>query len=142
MTDALETGLRHRLRRALRRVESQHRTLRPLLAEAEESLRAGTPAAEIPQLAQLHDALKAHFELEDEVLFPAIHGLSPSTGAAIEALSREHETFLSELRRMLEAPADGDREVFAKLRAALGLHERREEQALETVVGIEDLRAG
>ena len=136
MSDALETGLRHRLRRAVRRSESQHGQLRALLAEIEAPLRAGTRVVAADLVARLRDALQAHFELEDQTLFPALHGLRPEVGAPIEVLSREHAEFLDGLA----GASACDRDAFLRLRAALGDHERREEQLLESVVGAGDPR--
>jgi hypothetical protein len=135
MPDALQTGLRHRLRRAVRRSESQHVQLRALLADIETPLRAGTRGVSSELLARLRDALQAHFELEDQVLFPALHGLQPAAGPPIETLCREHADFLTELGASLAQPSGCDGDAFLRLRAALGDHERREEQLLESVVG-------
>jgi hemerythrin HHE cation binding domain-containing protein len=134
VSDALETGLRHRLRRAVRRSESQHGQLRALLAEIEAPLRTGTRVVATDLVARLRDALRAHFELEDQTLFPALHGLRPDVSAPIEVLSREHADFLAELGAALGAASGCDRDAFVRLRAALGDHERREEALLESVV--------
>jgi hemerythrin HHE cation binding domain-containing protein len=134
VSDALETGLRHRLRRAVRRSESQHVQLRALLAEIEAPLRRGMRMIPAEPLARLRDALQAHFELEDQTLFPAVHGLQPTAGGSIEALCREHAQFLGELGDALGATSGCDGDAFVRLRAALGDHERREEQLLESVL--------
>ena len=140
MNDALETGLRHRLRRALRRMEQQHLHLRPLLAEVENAASDGARAPLHPPLLRFCDSLRAHFELEDSVLFPALHGLSPPSQKEIDRLSDEHGFFLSQLRGMLESTLACDAEAFARLRAALAEHERREEQLLESILGADALR--
>jgi hemerythrin HHE cation binding domain-containing protein len=142
VSDALETGLRHRLRRAVRRSESQHGQLRALIAEIEEPLRRGTRIVPAELLARLRDALQAHFELEDQTLFPALHGLRPDVSAPIELLCREHAGFLNDLGGALASASGCDCDVFLRLRAALGDHERREEQLLESVVGIDGRRGG
>jgi iron-sulfur cluster repair protein YtfE (RIC family) len=135
VADALETGLRHRLRRALRRVESQHALMRELLQELEKGVRNGDPAAARAPLARLRDALAAHFDLEDQVLFPALHGLSPSARTALETLSAQHREFLAELADMLAAKCACDAQAVSRLHAAIGDHERREELLLEEVIG-------
>lgn len=140
MNDAMQTGLRHRLRRALRRVEAQHQHLRPLLAEAEEASRVGADGPLRERLTRFCDALRAHFELEDQVIFPALHGLSPASQARLETLSDEHGVFLSELLSLQGAAAGSAAEALPRLRAALGEHERREEQLLESIVGSDALR--
>ncbi|HEX5067277.1 MAG TPA: hemerythrin domain-containing protein [Myxococcota bacterium] len=134
MADALETGLRLRLRRALRRVESQHTRMRELLRDLEDAVRQGDPAAAIAPLGRLRDALAAHFDLEDQVLFPALHGLSPSARLALEALSDQHRSFLGELLDMRAGKCACDAAAVSRLHAAIGDHERREEFLLEEVV--------
>ncbi|HXK21190.1 MAG TPA: hemerythrin domain-containing protein [Myxococcota bacterium] len=140
MSDALETGLRHRLRRAVRRSESQHTQLRALLAEIEAPLRAGTRVVAADLVARLREALQAHFALEDQTLFPALHGLRPDVSAPIEGLAREHADFLAALAGALGTASGCDGDAFLRLRAALGDHERREEQLLESIVGVDGPR--
>ena len=139
MDRALETGLRHRLRRALRRMEGQHLHLRPLFAELDEALRAGVVAELGERLTQVHGALSAHFELEESVLFPALHGLSPRSLGDLTRLAEEHGAFLAELLH-LAGPAGASQRVDAipRLRAALAEHEKREEHLLESFVSVGD----
>ena len=140
MADTLETGLRHRLRRALRRIESQHVQMRALLQELEEMARSKDAAGAREPLAHLRDALAAHFELEDQVLFPALHGLSPDARISLESLSEQHREFLAELGDMLASKRVCDAEAVARLHASIGEHERREELLLEEILGKENLR--
>jgi hypothetical protein len=134
VADALETGLRLRLRRALRRVESQHTRMRELLHELEDAVRQGDAAAVRAPLGRLRDALAAHFDLEDQVLFPALHGLAPGARMALEALSDQHRAFLGELVDMRAGKCACDAEAVSRLHVAIGDHERREELLLEEVV--------
>jgi iron-sulfur cluster repair protein YtfE (RIC family) len=70
-------------------MEGQHLHLRPVLAELDFAIRAGADG-EIPeQLTRLHHALGAHFEIEESVLFPALHGLSPHTKSDLTKLVDE-----------------------------------------------------
>jgi hypothetical protein len=136
---ALETGLRHRLRRALRRMEGQHLHLRPLLAEIDDAVRAGALAEIGERLTRLRDALSAHFELEESVLFPALHGLSPGSARDLTQLAEEHRAFLSELLHL--AGGDGrarSAEAISRLRSALAAHEKREERLLASFVSVGD----
>jgi iron-sulfur cluster repair protein YtfE (RIC family) len=140
VADALETGLRHRLRRALRRIESQHVQMRALLEQLGKAVRVGEPAALRETVSQLRDALAAHFELEDQVLFPALHGLSPAARISLEALSAQHREFLTGLDDMFTSRRSCDAETVSRLHAAIGEHERREELLLEEIIGEEGLR--
>lgn len=135
MNDGLETGLRHRLQRALRRMESQHEHLRPLFADVEGSLVANGSLRE--PLIRLHDALHAHFDLEDEVLFPALRGLSPGSHGALEVLCDEHRAFLADLRGLADARRGSVEPGFRRLREALGEHERREEGLLQSILQVD-----
>lgn len=139
MAETLETGLRHRLRRALRRIESQHVQMRALLDELERAARSGAAAPMHEALAHLRDALAAHFELEDQMLFPALHGLAPGARAPLEALSHQHHLFLSDLDDMLASRRACDTAAVARLHASLGEHERKEELLLEEILGTERL---
>lgn len=138
MPDALETGLRLRLRRALRRVESQHVQMRALLRELAEGV--GDAGEVQSPLARLREALAAHFELEDQMLFPALHGLSPRAREVLEALSEQHREFLALLGDMLASRCVCDAPAVAQLHAAIGEHERREELVLEEALGTAALR--
>jgi iron-sulfur cluster repair protein YtfE (RIC family) len=140
VAETLETGLRHRLRRALRRIESQHVQMRALLNAVERAARTEEAALVLEPLAHLRDALAAHFELEDQVLFPALHGLSPGARVPLETLSDQHREFLSELDDMLASKRACDTPVVARLHASIGEHERREEQLLEELLGKEGLQ--
>ena len=139
MADTLETGLRLRLRRAVRRVESQHAQMRALLGELGAAARDQQPAAVRDPLGRLRAALAAHFELEDQMLFPALHGLSPGALPALEALSDQHREFLTGLDDMLASRCACDAEAVSRLHASIGEHERREELLLEETVGKENL---
>jgi hypothetical protein len=135
MRDALETGLRHRLRRALRRIEEQHVELRERMRELETDARAaGDCCLPCAELNRFGDALRAHFELEDDVLFPALNGLNPCSCGDLEALSREHALLLAALRDLAAEPAPpGD--GFDRLRGSLRDHERREEHLVGSILG-------
>lgn len=132
MNDGLESGLRLRLRRAVQRTEGQHRQLRDLLERAEEAARSGAELRKPVRL--LHDALRAHFELEQEVAFPALHGLAPASERALVELVEEHRAFLRELSGLFDDGAGGPAEIL-RFGASLREHERREEELLESIVG-------
>jgi hypothetical protein len=123
----LETGLRHRLRRAVRQMREQHVHFEPLADALRRAGAAGSVEELRRALAHYAEALGAHFSLESEVFFPALHGLHPERSRELEALEREHEELLAELRGIgggagRAAPASLDA-FFDVLRA----HERREE---------------
>jgi hypothetical protein len=82
--------------------------------------------------------MEAHFALEDEVFFPALHGLRPQFAESLEALSREHAGFSETLRKLgvdLEASGvESFQSGFEAYSEILAAHERREEQIVATLV--------
>lgn len=126
-----DLGLRLRLRRALRRTEGQHEQLRALLHDAEAAARDGEDP--VAALRLLRDGLRAHFELEEGVSFPALHGLAPSAQSELEHLEREHHGFLGDLAGLLDGECSCDGVLhFGR---ALREHEQREERLLASLLG-------
>ena len=134
-----ETGLRHRLRRALRQTAQQHMQLRVLHRRLDDALERGAADAVHAAAERLHAALKAHFELEDAVIFPAFHGLERRSAQHLNALSREHRRYLVEFERLREQLDAALLEPFSAgyraFRAAVGDHEQREESLLASLEG-------
>lgn len=131
--DPLDTGLRFRLRRAARQIGQQHQHLREVLASLQRSLGDGAPPdAMRDQLDRYREALDAHFSLENDVLFPALHGLRPEHTGELEVLEAEHVDFSARLGRMgellrgaLRAEVGAALDGFARDMAA---HDVREER--------------
>jgi Hemerythrin HHE cation binding domain len=134
----LRTGLRHRLQRARLRIEGQHQRLRTLLHDAEEAARTGAALNE--PLHRLREGLNAHFELEEAVSFPALHGLEPASSRVLAVLQEDHHGFLDELARLLGGEADSAARVL-RLGSALRDHERREEELLSRLLASDTPRA-
>ena len=132
MIDGLRTGLRHRLRRAMQRTEAQHRHLRSLLCAAEDAARAGAPS-EAP-VSRLRESLRAHFELEEGIAFPALHGLEPAAQPELVRLIAEHHRVLEELAGLLAGEPDTASRLL-RLGVALRDHEQREENLIARLLG-------
>lgn len=139
--DAMETGLRHRLQRAARQIESQHQRMRPIYAELEKALEHGSISSVREWLQRYREALEAHFELEDEVVFPAIVGYRPAWQGRLSQLLLEHERFRVELREIDEglehAFGESSARRIAALKDALADHERQEESLVGSVLELE-----
>ena len=126
-----QDGLGLRLRREMLRLASQHHQLDQFHEVFENALARGDlPAAE-QSFARFADALEAHFTLEEQVYFPALHGRDVAAAAELGELVREHEALRSavdEIHRTLRARdrAACDAAMSAWL-PRLVLHERREE---------------
>jgi hypothetical protein len=81
--------------------------------------------------------LSAHFELEQDVFFPALHGLEPSRKSDLEALEQEHAELLAELESVL-AGVGSERqsncaERFRSCVERLRGHERIEEELVGAI---------
>jgi hypothetical protein len=129
---SLQIGLRHRVKRLAQQTAEQHRQLDALRREVSAALERGARADGRHALDRFTAALVAHFELEQSVFFPALHGLAPSRAHELEALEREHAGFLSALARTLAAietaPADASGRAFLECLDGLRGHEQREER--------------
>ncbi len=128
---AHEDGLGLRMRREALRVASQHHQLDQFHEVFENALARGDAASAQLSFARFADALEAHFSLEEQIYFPALHGRDPTSAPALAELVREHDALrgaLDEIHGALRArdlPAC-DAAIGAWL-PRLVLHERREE---------------
>ena len=132
-----QPGLRPRLAHASRRLAVQHEYLDALLATTRRALERNTPPEAREALHAFRGALDAHFSLEEQVHFPALHGLEPARADEIEALVLEHRSLRDRLL-VLEGqvgrePRDGVARDFVDLGAALREHESREERLFGAV---------
>ncbi|HEY8153738.1 MAG TPA: hemerythrin domain-containing protein [Myxococcota bacterium] len=134
---ATQIGLRLRVKRLAQQTAEQHRQLDALRKQVAAALERGERGDGQHALERFSAALAAHFDLEQGVFFPALHGLSPSRTQELEALEREHAGFLAELQRVREemerAPAEVSGRAFARFLDGLGGHERREEKLVGSI---------
>lgn len=129
-----ETGTRRRMELEARRIFVQHRKLDELYDAVLEALLAGPkPAAELA-LLRFQDALDAHFSLEDELYFPALHGLQQNLGEQLDRLSAEHERLRTKLGHLAVVFHTRSREacmdLLEELADAIRSHEAREEELI------------
>jgi hypothetical protein len=132
--EPLEAGLRFRLRRAARQIAQQHQSIREILASLERSLGQGEPGRDAVHalFARYREAVEAHFALEEDVLFPALHGLHPSRSPELDGLEAEHGDFASRLVALAEVLAGASLAEFAGgfegFAQEMRAHETREER--------------
>jgi hypothetical protein len=132
---ASQPGLALRLRREAQRVAGQHVQLGELADEILDALGRGGLAEARLALARFREALDAHFSLEEDFYFPALHRHASGLSGELAELTRDHEALragFSDASRAL-AGLDGA-QCSAALDAwlpRLAEHERREEQLLE-----------
>jgi len=132
-----EPGLRLRMNRVLRQIEAQHRHLGPIYQALGEALARGVAEPARSAFQRYHEAIDAHFELEEQFFYPALHGLHPEITAGLEELGRDHRRFLEQARRIEALLLDGDiahgsqqLDVFAD---ELREHEAREERLVASL---------
>ena len=129
--NGMRTGLQHRIDRAVHQMESQHRHLRELGDQIDRAVAAGHDAEIERWLQRFRDALRSHFELEETVLFPAVHGLAPEALGRLHGLEADHKNLIAAIDPLIQAPAVPGAEtridVLGRVRSRLHAHERREE---------------
>jgi iron-sulfur cluster repair protein YtfE (RIC family) len=127
-----DTGLQHRIQRLAQQTADQHRHLAVLRREIDVAFERGALHDAQSALKRFDLALAAHFELEQGIFFPALHGLAPARVKDLETLEREHTGLLATLReltaRVENVSARASQAALAKWLAGLREHEQREEQ--------------
>ncbi len=129
-----EPGTLRRMSREARRISSQHRKLDALWGLVVDALGHGRVPDGRAAFQHFHDALEAHFSLEDELYFPALHGLRSDLGDELARLSREHEALRRALAEVQDAFtgahfADCEK-LLDSVATAIADHEEQEEQLL------------
>jgi hypothetical protein len=127
-----QPGLRMRVGREARRISSQHRQLDVFYGLVADALDGGRDRRARSEFLRFHDALDAHFTMEDRIHFPALHGLRPELDEELAALVQEHHAFrsdLEEMARLLEAQdLEACRTRLDAFVTRLAAHEGREER--------------
>jgi hypothetical protein len=101
-----QPGLRMRVAREARRISNQHRQLDLFYEALLKSLFHENVAKSRSEFLRFHDALDAHFTVEERIHFPALHGLRPELDDELASLVEEHKAFrstLDHLAGLLEA---------------------------------------
>jgi hypothetical protein len=135
--DAYEVELRDRLNRAAGQIQVQHRRLEPLFEDLSSALASGTSRDAQTAAFRLDGAIRAHFLLEEKIIFPAIRGLCSQNDTDLEALAKDHHSLGVELQAVidqtLEAQFDLAAQSLEKCWLAIKGHEDREEAFLNTL---------
>ena len=97
-----------------------------------DSLSAGQARRARSEFLRLHDALEAHFVVEERMHFPALHGLRPDLDAELAEFVEEHKTFRTALDAIASTLERRDLaragKALDQLVARLAAHEGREEK--------------
>ena len=129
--EPLDVGLSMRVRREAVRIAAQHHQLDQFHAVLEDALARGDLSGARVSFANFADALEAHFSLEEEFYFPALHGYRRDLASELARLTRDHEALRTGIAQLTEGLARGELaacrlELEAWL-AQLLAHERAEE---------------
>jgi hypothetical protein len=137
-------GLRRRIQRIVNQVRRQHHALAEAQAELEQALREGRVDAIMRACERYCEALRAHFDLEEQVFFPAVHGLLPDRERTILGLDRDHLRFREEAEalggRVERGDWSGCQAALRILRSALDEHEATEEELVRSAIEQQDQR--
>ncbi len=129
-----DEGLRLRMRGEERRIASQHEKLDVLCREIYALLDKDGPRAAVNDFLLFHQVLEAHMTVEEEIYFPAFHGLRPDLSEELDQLIVEHDELrggLGALKQALKA-SETDRARFELERLARRIeeHEAAEEDMI------------
>jgi hypothetical protein len=132
--ETVETELREHLKRASDQIHAQHRRLEPLFEDLSDALAGGSSRDAQTAAFRLDGAVKAHFLLEEEVIFPAIRGLRPQHQAELEVLAADHQGLGVGLQTVIDQILKGQLDLAGRslesCRLAVKDHEVREEAFL------------
>ncbi len=134
----IDRGLKRRMRGEERRISSQHRQLGDLFRHVRDSVARGGPRKAVGDFLLFATVLDAHMSVEEDIYFPALHGLRSDLANELEALVREHELIRAELSQIRIVLAKADRAAafaaFDQLVDFLNRHEREEEELIARVI--------
>jgi hypothetical protein len=134
-----QPGLERRMGKEARRISAQHRQLDVLYGVVADALQRRDAQSARTGFERFCDALDAHFSLEQNFYFPALHGLRPALGAELAALAREHAELTVELEalrpRFDGADLDGCAAALDDFAVRLARHEGVEEQLVAGIAG-------
>ncbi len=130
-----QAGLRRRIRRAANQIREQHERIAPLFVELNAMLTESRHRDAQTTAFRLQGALRAHFLLEEQIVFPSLRALRPNSAVEYVTLLEDHvslEASFSELiDQILSATTQTATESLRTLTAAIVVHERREESLLQ-----------
>ena len=132
--ETARTELSDHLKRASDQIQAQHRRLEPLFEDLSSTLAGGSSRDAQTAAFRLDGAVKAHFLLEEQVVFPAIRGLRPEHQIELEVLVGDHQGLGVGLQTVIDQILKGQLDLAAQslesCRLAIKDHEIREEAFL------------
>ncbi len=134
-----DRALHMRIGTGTRRLSSQHRQLDLFYAMVREALERGSLRGARVAFVRFRDALEAHVAMEEQVFFPALHGLDPSLEAELTGFVEDHAELRAVLERIHDLLAEGaletSRSELSAFADRVADHERREEDLVSRISG-------
>ncbi len=127
-------GLRLRMRSEEQRISSQHRRLNALCREVYARIEKDGPSLAIDDFLLFVTALDAHMAVEEDIFFPALHGLRADAGGELTRFVEVHVELrraADEVRLLLKA---GDQAQAHLALDSLASHISKHEQAEEDLI--------
>lgn len=132
-----DAGLKLRMRSEERRISSQHRQLEELFDRVLESLSVGGARRAVNDFLLFSTALEAHMSVEEDIYFPALHGLRNDVGGELEELIQDHEKLrrqLDQLRQVLASDRKAESDTLLdELARDIDRHELVEEELIARI---------
>jgi hemerythrin superfamily protein len=132
-----DIGLRLRMRGEERRISSQHQRLDELCREVYARIDKDGAMPAIEDYALFMTALDAHMSVEEDIYFPALHGLRGDAGPELARLVGEHAELradAAEIRDRLQAnDREGARLCLDRLARRVSEHELAEEDLIARI---------
>ncbi len=132
-----DSGLRLRMRGEERRISSQHRQLGDLFERALDSVETLGPRKAVGDFLLFQTALEAHMSVEEDIYFPALHGLRNDLKDELVALVEEHKDIriaLNNVKYLMSQSVAHDAEMaLIELANRIEDHEEKEESLLARI---------
>jgi len=132
-----DKGLRMRMRGEERRISSQHKQLGDLFDRVLASMDGGGPRMAVNDFLLFSTALEAHMAVEEDIYFPALHGLRDDVGGELVELVSEHARIRGGISRVQKRLSGGNRvdaqQALDALASLVGRHEKQEEDLLARI---------
>ena len=129
-----DAGLRLRMRGEERRITSQHEKLDELCREVYTRIDKDGATKAMGDFLLFATALDAHMTVEEDIYFPALHGLRPDAGEELTRLVEEHARLRRMTDRVKGSLKRGDRETaklaLDELARQVSVHESEEEDLI------------
>jgi hemerythrin superfamily protein len=119
------------------RISSQHERLDELCRQVYMRIDKDGPSLAINDFLLFVTALDAHMTVEEDIFFPALHGLCEEAGEELTALVAEHGDLrqgAEQIRILLKAKhRDGARLALDRLARQISKHEQAEEDLIARI---------